>query len=77
MTIAGHARDSLSSLTRIPVSVFVNCVSSRERWCWTTNERLPTRHSACPADSIEISRASFSDRPSSVRVSGTWLSSWW
>ena len=40
-------------------------------------ERAPTRHRAWPADSIEINCASLSESPSSDRVSGTWLSSWW
>ena len=42
---------------RMPVSVFVSLASSCERWCWTTNERDPTRHSAWPGESIQTSLA--------------------
>ena len=63
-----HPRAVPVSTIRMPVSVLVSSASRRERWCWTTNEREPTRHSACPADSIEISWASLhqpvlDDRP--------------
>jgi transposase len=45
--------------------------------CYSPSECDPTRHSAWPVDSSDSSRASVSDSPSRLRVSGTWLSSWW
>ncbi len=46
LTTPRHLRLSLATVACMPLSVSVSRASIRDRWCWTTNERLPTRHSA-------------------------------